>query len=47
MKDDSPTVTIDIKTTNGVSTLAGDYHRTETPNDTKVDFNMKLKMSNE
>lgn len=47
MKDDSPTVTIDIKTTNGVSTLAGDYHRTETPNDTKVGFNMKLKMSNE
>lgn len=47
MKDDSPTVTIDIKTTNGVSTLAGDYHRTESPNDTKVGFNMKLKMSNE
>ncbi|GAB2831518.1 hypothetical protein [Ferruginibacter profundus] len=47
MQDNSPTVTIDIKTTNGVSTLAGDYHRTETPNDTKVDFNMKIKMSNE
>ncbi|MEI9957673.1 MAG: hypothetical protein WDM90_15550 [Ferruginibacter sp.] len=47
MPDKSPTVTIDIKTANGVSSLAGEYHRTESPNDTKVDFNMTLKMTNE
>lgn len=47
MADNSPTVTIPIKTKNGVGTIENEYHRTETPNDTKVVFNLKLKMSNE
>jgi hypothetical protein len=47
MADASPTVTIPIKTKNGVSTIENEYNRTETPNDTKVVFNLKLKMSNE
>ncbi len=47
MVDASPTLTIPIKTTNGVSTIENEYSRTETPSDTKVVFNLKLKMSNE
>jgi hypothetical protein len=47
MADASPTVTIPIKTKNGVGTIENQYSRTETPNDTKVVFNLKLKMSNE
>lgn len=48
MPDKSPTVTLDIKTKNGTSTLEQSFTRTETPdNNTRVDFNMNLKMSNE
>jgi hypothetical protein len=48
MPENSPTVTLDIKTKNGTSTLQKDFTRTESPNgDTKVDFNLNLKMSND
>ena len=45
MPDTSPTVTLDIATKNGTSTLEKEFRRTETPTDTKVDFYLKLKMS--
>ncbi len=47
MPDASPTVTLDMVTKGDVTTLEKTFTRTETPADTKVDFNMSLKMSNE
>ena len=47
MPDASPTVTLDMVTKGQVTTLEKTFTRTETPADTKVDFNMKLKLSNE
>ena len=48
MKESSPTVTLDIKTTNGVSKLAQSFTRSEAPDaSTKVDFAMNIEMSNE
>ncbi len=45
MEDKSPTVTLDIKTTNGDKTIEKGFNRTESPDaDTKVDFNLNLKM---
>jgi len=45
MADNSPTVTMDIKTKNGDNTVEKEFTRTETPDaDTKVDFNMKFNM---
>lgn len=46
MPDSSPTVTLDMKTKGKVTTIEKDFTRTETPADTKVDFNLKLKMTN-
>jgi len=47
MADASPTITLDMVTKGEVTTLEKIFSRTETPADTKVDFNMKLTMSNE
>jgi hypothetical protein len=45
MEDKSPTVTLDISTKNGDKTIEKGFTRTESPDaDTKVDFNLKLKM---
>jgi hypothetical protein len=45
MDDKSPTVTLDISTKNGDKTIEKGFNRTESPDaDTKVDFNLKLKM---
>lgn len=46
MADASPTVTLDMITKGAVTTLDKSFTRTETPADTKVDFNLKLSMSN-
>lgn len=45
MPDASPTVTLDIITKNGTSTLEKEFTRSEAPGETKVDFYLKLKMS--
>ncbi len=47
MADASPTVTLDISKKGEFTTLEKTFTRTETPGDTKVDFNLKLMMSNE
>lgn len=48
MADDSPTVTLDMSTQNGISTMEKEFTRTESPTaDVKVDFSLKLKLSNE
>lgn len=47
MPEASPTITLDMKTQGKITTLEKSFTRTETPSDTKVDFNLKLKMSNE
>ena len=45
MEDKSPTVTVDIETKNGDKTIVKEFSRTESADaDTKVDFNLKLKM---
>lgn len=45
MDDESPTVTLDIKTLNGDNTVEKGFTRSESPDaDTKVDFNLKLKL---
>lgn len=46
--DDEQILTLDIVTKNGISTIEKDFTRTESPDsDTRVDFNLKLKLSNE
>lgn len=47
MADQSPTVTLPITKSNGTNTITGEFNRSETPNDTKVDFNMKMTLINE
>jgi len=47
MPEKSPTVTLKMKTTGKKTTISQDFTRTETPEDTKVDFNLKINMSNE
>ncbi|MFC4262664.1 hypothetical protein ACFOWM_07240 [Ferruginibacter yonginensis] len=47
MPEAAPTVTLDMITNNGISKIEKTFSRTETPNDTKVDFNLTLKLSNE
>ena len=47
MADASPTVTLDMIKKGEFTTLEKTFTRTETPADTKVDFNLKLMMSNE
>lgn len=48
MADDSPTVTFDVITQNGTSTMEKEFTRTESPTaDVKVDFTFKLKLSNQ
>jgi hypothetical protein len=42
-----PTVTLDMKSNGKITTMEKSFTRTETPADTKVDFNLKLKLSNE
>ncbi len=45
MDDKSPTATLEISTKNGDKTIEKGFNRTESPDaDTKVDFNLKLKM---
>ena len=48
MADDSPTVTLDVNTQNGISTMEKEFTRTESPTaDGKVDFTFKLKLANQ
>jgi len=47
MADASPTITLDMIKKGEFTTLEKTFTRTETPADTKVDFNLKLMMSNE
>ncbi|MDZ4793747.1 MAG: hypothetical protein SGI83_05655 [Bacteroidota bacterium] len=47
MQEKSPTVTLPITKSNGTNTMTGDFNRTETLTDTKVDFNMKMTLVNE
>ena len=46
MADASPTITLDMIKKDKVTTLEKSFSRTETPADAKVDFNLKLNMSN-
>ena len=44
---DRPTIALDMTTKNGTTTVEKSFTRTESPDsDTKVDFNLKLKLSN-
>ncbi len=48
MPEKSPTVTLEMKTQNGITSTEKDFSRSEKPgNDTEVDFSLHVKISNE
>ena len=48
MPEQSPTVTLEMKTENGITSTEKDFSRSEKPgNDTEVDFSLHVKISNE
>jgi len=47
MTDKNPKVVLDIKSVGGKNIIEGNFTRTETPQDTKVDFKLNFKMVNQ